>query len=512
MVIEDLQQNPDDKTTRASAAAFMDQVITTYGASVPRDPYNGTTYAIIAEWSLKLEREDIYHKCARKAISARDCQPLIQLIARHVNAQSSDAEFKGWDFWLAEFLEYTGDLEWMETLLGTLKSLIESNTLLESLSVWQGTLLSRQLDHKQSFGLPDQAFLYQVFGVIVGGSGSEMLKSSWIYAIAERGHKHLLYRILIDLLRQRPNNPTLEATYKDIGDVILRESIPKLCLEMSDFPIGYANTYSWNAPINTATKPAADGNHAAKFLKLVDCCFERGYGSIAMELMETSCTNILSGHLPRKESMQTEPMQYFLRETCTIFLNHNIPFSPIIKQLWKALLREYLWMCDPTPPQQLSGLAHRPRGCQSPSCADCQSLDAFLVSPTERVFELQAPQKRREHVEYRLTRGTFRIHTETKPQRGHAHILVVTKIPGREYADDYKVYQQRLSEVHRRLQPLRQESVRQAIGDGSYSRLVLLEPASSVQAGIYPPASGQKRGALDELENQRPAKIRSEKP
>jgi hypothetical protein len=347
-----------------------------------------------------------------------------------------------------------------------------------------------------------------------------LMASSWIRAITERGHKHLLYRILPIVIRQASNSPVSEITHKPVGVEVLHKSEPKLCLEMSDFPIGYANTYSWNASThsyayslsgstNTIPQMASDGDHAAAFLNLVDCLFQQGHGAVAIDLMEESCASILREPLPRTVSMRVEPMQQFLVEVCTVFQKYNTAFSPFTKQLWEALLQEYIWKCLPSPPQQPRGLAHRPRGCNSPSCIYCPMLDAFLVSETEQVFELQATQKERSHVESRLDRGLFRIRANTKPERGKAHVLIITKIPGKEYEDDWKVYRQRLGEIHRRLEPLRVESLRRAIGDGPYASLVLLEPASGAQVVAHPSMTGQKRGALEELENSRPAKIPS---
>jgi hypothetical protein len=100
IVVEDLRQNQDDKTTQASAVTLMDELATPYGIAVPSNANdNGIICATIAEWALKFERNDIYQKSVRKAIWACDCHPLIHLIARHLNAQPAGEKFAGWDFW-----------------------------------------------------------------------------------------------------------------------------------------------------------------------------------------------------------------------------------------------------------------------------------------------------------------------------------------------------------------------------------------------------------------------------
>jgi hypothetical protein len=69
----------------------------------------------------------------------------------------------------------------METLMATLTSLIESNDLLESLSAWQVTLLPRQLDRKPTFGLHDQAFMCEIFGIILRDPQLEMLRNRCVH-------------------------------------------------------------------------------------------------------------------------------------------------------------------------------------------------------------------------------------------------------------------------------------------------------------------------------------------
>lgn len=330
--------------------------------------------------------------------------------------------------------------------------------------------------------------------------------------MAERADKHLLYRVLVDLLCKRSDGSASGEEYRDIGHLIIQKTESKLLLDMPDFNYRLEGLSLWNFP-KSPTQSSTEMGHSDYFLKLIEMCLEHGYHTIVVDLVELTGHKMLQDRdsWPLIQSVELKTVYDFLVQACTVFTANEMPFPPSFRLLWEALFQKYVWNQLPAPPQQLVGLAHRPRGCPSSSCADCRKLDTFLRSETEQVFKLQAAQRQRDHVTARLEQGTFGILTNRNPRQGKSHVLVVTKVPGKEHAEDKKVYEKQLSEIRLRLQRFKQDEVQQAIGDDLNSKLVLLEEGSGTTDASV---AGQKRkilGVQEMLGTQPEPKMQSKK-
>lgn len=89
----------------------MDELLATYGQHTSQSGFvdesgsrrgsaiKGVTLATIAEWAVHLGRNDVYQKCVQQAMLRRDCHPLVELVARFVNAPPPGTDFIGWDTW-----------------------------------------------------------------------------------------------------------------------------------------------------------------------------------------------------------------------------------------------------------------------------------------------------------------------------------------------------------------------------------------------------------------------------
>lgn len=114
----------------------------------------------------------------------------------------------------------------------------------------------------------------------------------------------------------------------------------------------------------------------------------------------------------------------FLHCLIPILASNAIPLdTPYCQQLFSALLQAYLDRYVGHEPAEDRNLVRRGVNC---SCSDCESLNAFLASPTQRVGFFAVNKQRRGHLHRGLDSCGVDCTHETR-RSGSPQTLVVTK-------------------------------------------------------------------------------------
>ncbi|KUJ09541.1 uncharacterized protein LY89DRAFT_787848 [Mollisia scopiformis] len=154
--------------------------------------------------------------------------------------------------------------------------------------------------------------------------------------------------------------------------------------------------------------------------------------------------------------------------------------------LFRSTLVTYLARFVKEEPQPAADWAQRRVGC---NCQDCQRLNAFLVSPHEKVGRFALAKKRRGHLHSML--GSSSVTHETD-RRGNPQTLVVTKTNA-QYQNAHKAWTLRCNVAKQHLKELETEALKDSLGD-LYDPIMSLSP--SVLAGSPPGKSSRPGTAL----------------
>ena len=105
----------------------------------------------------------------------------------------------------------------------------------------------------------------------------------------------------------------------------------------------------------------------------------------------------------------------------------------------ESIIKQFVIKCVGPPPTKPSNWTKRTAGCGNPLCRDCTTINRFLISPTEKVYELPAAKERRKHLDhcfYDTKHDSWNLETI----RGCSpNIWKIAKVHG-EYNAIYKIW------------------------------------------------------------------------
>jgi hypothetical protein len=135
---------------------------------------------------------------------------------------------------------------------------------------------------------------------------------------------------------------------------------------------------------------------------------------------------------------------------------NSSPFQPLFREILCHFILRYV-QPEPTPPKDWKQATVR---C---NCVDCQSLNRFLASPTEKVGRFSVAQKRRQHLHSELDKAGSGCTYETE-RRGSPQTLVVTKTRAKHQAAR-KAWATRCGVAKKHLEELGAEALKGLLGD-----------------------------------------------
>ncbi|KAI1848005.1 hypothetical protein JX266_006118 [Neoarthrinium moseri] len=502
VVEDDLLKHPEDQRTRKFALEFMAKQLTIATS------LGGATLASTAQWAVKLGHKHLLHSAIRQSVHIRAWDHVVLAIAAIINdGFRQNSELPEWGVWLNEFVKASRNLTELGSILLSL-DLQLSEGLRPSFKAWQSLQEERQLEQKPTLVLSD---LNLVAKMVETHSGNiEWVQSKLAPSLTGRGEKNLIIAVANQLLKksQEGINQAERDMAREMAEVILESTVSKLPLKLAEITTcgGWDFAQAPTTPKFLIKQEAL--RYPTNFLLLVDSCFRHPHQlrNMAKELLESTCAPLVESqrHWPDRIGSVDE----FLSTIMLVYNRNTQSLSPAVKTFWAAVFRTYVIGAVPAYPKQLPGLQHRARGCSDASRRDCRDLDEFLLSTTERTFELKANEKRRRHVADRLPGGlygniVFKIETNTRSKSPYT--LISTNMPSKEFQHDLASYRRQLAVIRDKVEPYRQDYINKLLGDDMYDELIMLNKIRDVPAST---TSGVKRKALDELPNLSSSRMR----
>jgi hypothetical protein len=142
--------------------------------------------------------------------------------------------------------------------------------------------------------------------------------------------------------------------------------------------------------------------------------------------------------------------------------------DPRIEKLFQHTLVTYLARFVKAEPKSTKDWAQQGVSC---NCQDCQRLNAFLISPDQKVGRFALAKNRRAHLHSKLENSGCKRETD---RRGNPQTLVVTKTNS-HYKAAHKAWEERCRVARKHLAKLSPENLRDFLGS-MYDPIMSLSP------------------------------------
>ncbi|KAI0851538.1 hypothetical protein F5Y00DRAFT_267723 [Daldinia vernicosa] len=479
LVSHTLKHRPDDHRLHASMLTILE-------CAFPDSLADGILLSSVIDLATKLRRKTLYQIAVRTAL--RDSAPR-QLVLEKIVRLMKD-RLKGtqkhpnWDYWFGDAFSKTNEISLViqADVLNRLDALIQDDDLKVSFQSWKTSMSEKMVEPKQKLGMEDHDYLVRL---LFSQSNDLAWLTNWFApTLSKKGSNELIYTILRELYYNRRRKTLARAT--DAYRCILESSTEKLALRNSNFP----------APYPYPSIPFSENNLSfEKIIEVISLGLDMGLSKEAIKLLEISCTNICRSSLilKGKKILPRGIVQNFLEDLLAVLQKHKVPPLECVRDMFVALFRDILIGRLPKRPTKPRGWKHKPINC-SMNCRDCRELNSFLVNSEEKEREFTMATEQRQHLESQLPKNLFHCRTKT----GRApYGLVVTKL-GREFEEDMKDYQDRLTFLNRELRPFKCEYMKSLLGEELYQELVLLKDASGVDGAGTTGTAGTKRKAKED--------------
>ncbi|KAJ2976027.1 hypothetical protein NUW58_g8195 [Xylaria curta] len=244
-------------------------------------------------------------------------------------------------------------------------------------------------------------------------------------------------------------------------------------------------------------------NH--EFRLLIERCLKVGLNDSVIRLLDATWANIAPCHAdPGARPLNAEKagIGSFLKRLGFLLEAHNFPHIYSTREIFRLLIRRYLYVEVPSYPQKLPGWSHKPRGC---GCAICAELDTFLQA--EDVVTNDFPEENTLHLLSRI-RGTL-LDRVLIPTPDGERLFRINKVERKEYQQELRSYRKQVSEFESHIKELRGDYLEGLLGEADYRELVMLEQVKgsegAKQLAKSAAGTGVKRSA-------REASVSSEPP
>ncbi|KAL0937520.1 2OG-Fe(II) oxygenase [Colletotrichum truncatum] len=462
MVAKDLEKNIDHAPTKTSALAFLKAALNVDGRSLTK------TSCTAVYWSLKLDDIGLFQAAmaaAAKFGGQEAYNEAIKITCRYVEDQfANSAGSIDWDKWLGGVTE--------KSTLAGLRNTIEhfaprftSDAVRDSFKRWGENKLTWKLETQAEIDSNELSF----FAKTLESRHEDMdwIKSSLLPILATRGTRDLIYKVLNTVFVKREQREFRNA--KEIFQYFLENALAKLLLEGEDMA-----TRVVNPTVAAFIGPLID------FVNRVDEALTLGLAELAIQLLEACCNNLVwTKEQWDPRNVNARVVDQFLVPLTSIMEKHNIPVTEPIREVFETVIRDGLIAQVGSLPPPPIGWQHKPRRCaprsRSRVCADCDALEAFLISPDMKVWRFPAAEARRRHIEHVLSSHAHNFFRLTTERPRSPYTLVVEKT-GLEHTAEVAAWHRKVEDLDTLLaSSLRNDTVKRILGEQQYQELVLLE-------------------------------------
>jgi hypothetical protein len=277
-------------------------------------------------------------------------------------------------------------------------------------------------------------------------------RHSFFPALASRGQRELLYRLLSTLFEGR--NKEEFSVANAAFEYMLEHASARLSIHVADI------CTSWNM---TPKGPCAD------YFTLLNQSLTIGAGDHVSKLLEATYDNLKS---ELNEVTKEVLLHGFLKPLVSALDSHEFSTCAPAKDILTLVIRGAFIQKLPAPPESSSGWAHKPSRCRTAGCGACKVLNKFLTSEDQQTQRFAfAKEATRAHFERVLPPRLYRI---TGEQAEKWYTIVVEKL-SKDVPQDGVRYRVSVEQLQAQLAPLQGEFTRKLLGDECYQQLIMLE-------------------------------------
>jgi hypothetical protein len=202
--------------------------------------------------------------------------------------------------------------------------------------------------------------------------------------------------------------------------------------------------------------PAIDERNSRNIEALLYACQELGLVAELNQIVKKLVAETKTAELDLFHGVYLPLLKLLVKRFSEKVPAGGSPFQTLFRQILCQYILRYV-QPEPTPPKDWKESA------VSCACQDCQSLNRFLASPTEKVGRFAVAKKRREHLQSVLNGARSGCKHETD-RRGSPQTLVVTKMRA-QYQAVRRVWVQRCDVAKKHLEELGAETLKGFLGD-----------------------------------------------
>ncbi|OTA99559.1 hypothetical protein M426DRAFT_16317 [Hypoxylon sp. CI-4A] len=500
MLTKDFRDHPENAVLKSSILQAMTKVLDTIPRSKSGMIYYGNSprsaqlkvSCTIAKWALEVKQEDLYQKAVKIAMSYQGFPTeLLDAVSHFLNETfANSAEDIDWGKWcLGPFLSSTSLGSWF-SVSTMITAHLGTKPLQDSFGLWARSQLDVKLDTQTSFGLEDHDF-------IIANLGRAEINDKMASAFALRGTRDLIFKVLDSIFKARALYS--DNVVKSVFEGTLENARSRLALKTSDISpqSSYVLDYSYAYGSRDTDKSTVLWE---QFTALINHSLIVGVSDQAIGLIEESHKALIDANSSwptwnLSDVYKNKLVRDLLAPLASALHTHGVSPTPGIRGFFELLIRCLVHYKVPAYPKKLEGWRHREQGCGSRDCEDCVSLNAFLDSPDQRIWELRAIGRRRRYVDSYLPSTIFKKET----LRGRTPYALVVEKRGTEHAEELKTFHQSLKSLENVVAPLQGDACAGILGDAKYRELILFEnikmgAASGTVTGVKRPSDDDIAG------------------
>ncbi|KAI0861751.1 hypothetical protein F4860DRAFT_524095 [Xylaria cubensis] len=412
------------------------------------------TYSTIIKWAWAKRYTSLFWKIISRQIGLSVKPESMSAVAQIINADiSKDADIihVQWDRFFGGVFSNIQKFQNVTLNLEIIQNKIRDDLKL-SFAAWKKTVQQHIFRNQLCLNLED--IDYFLHSVMPSKETADWVLNCLVPALKAQPGTNLLRKSICLLLDLRQNESLTNS--KDIASKIILYTYRKAALQTVDFD-------------GEAYLPSL----AKGFRDLISSCLRAGLQKEVIMLLDASWTNIA----PQHASPDVSPLmgckgniKEFLHDLGALLQEHSFPYISSMKEIFKLLIRRYVYAEAPSYPRKLPGWAHKLRGC---GCEICLELDKFLQS--EALIKMEFTVEDTSHLKSRLPREVFRFVHRPTEQRADLRVYWVYKIKGKEFQQDVESYNEQVLEFEKYFEALRNDYMKGLFGEDDYRQLIMLE-------------------------------------
>jgi hypothetical protein len=208
--------------------------------------------------------------------------------------------------------------------------------------------------------------------------------------------------------------------------------------------------------VSADPEPVVDQESSRNIAAFLCACQELKLNAELDQIVKKLLTEMKTAQLELFHSVYIPLLKLLVKRFSEKATINSSPFQPLFRQILCHYIFRYV-EAEPTPPRDWKQATVR---C---NCVDCQSLNRFLASPTEKVGRFSVAKKRRQHLHSVLDEARSGCTHETE-RRGSPQTLVVTKTRAKHQAAR-KAWATRCGVAKKHLEELGAEALKGLLGD-----------------------------------------------